>query len=485
VSASDDRPRYGRLDDAERQRRPAVIRRLTFEDLARPGAHIRDTSHLVPIESVQAGDEQVFAARGARIGEPTIDLDPLADYPSVRSVVASTEIRARRALPNVRELLLLGETLVPHAETLGNLPQLTSVWVAWSQGRRLLQAEALPEGLQQLGVCRHHLRDGAPNRPRFSELARYAGLLHLTLDHCWQGDSIAPIAALQRLKRLQSNAPAGWSSLRVCHELEVVSASPRIANLRSLRTWTKLRDLTLLNSGVRGLAGLEAFTSLERLRLVLVNADRLTPLRGLPRLADVELVGLQRLHDVTDLGSLPSLRRLAVTRAGFDFQDIVHIDSLRPLSAARRLEELVLEGTIVDDQDLAPLSDLPALRRVTLFGIHEKVVEALRRSRPDIEVTWRPPVDAPGERVGVVFLRPPTNGLPRWWIREDLTKTFRMRTNAEAEARLRVALAREDPALPARVNFDTEADAVYVDGPIESDLRTVAHVIERIARKQR
>src|SRR5262249_7740346 len=153
-----------------------------------------------------------FAARGSQLGEPTIDLDPLIGYPSVRSVVASTEIRAQRALPNVRELLLLGGTLVPHAETPADLPGLERGWGRLSPGRRLLQVEALPESLQQAGACRHHLGDGPPNRPRFSELARFSDLRHLTLDHCWPRDSIAPVAALQELRRLHSNAPAGWSS---------------------------------------------------------------------------------------------------------------------------------------------------------------------------------------------------------------------------------------------------------------------------------
>ena len=98
---------------------------------------------------------------------------------------------------------------------------------------------------------------------------------------------------------------------------------------------------------------------------------------------------MQRLHDISDIGTLSSLRRLAIRRSGSDFQDIVHIDSLRPLAAAQGLEELVLEGTIVGDQDVAPLTDLPALRRVTLFATPEGAVDALRRSRPDLEIIDR------------------------------------------------------------------------------------------------
>src|SRR5438094_4249652 len=109
-------------------------------------------------------------------------------------------------------------------------------------------------------------------------------------------------------------------------------------------------------------------------------------------------------------------------------------------------------------------------------------VAALRRARPDIDVTWHGDGAPPGERVGAEFLRPPLDGMPRWWIREDLTALFGVSTNAAAEARLRAALASEDRALLARLSFDTEADAVHVDGEREDDLRAVARAIGRLAR---
>lgn len=106
---------------------------------------------------------------------------------------------------------------------------------------------------------------------------------------------------------------------------------------------------------------------------------------------------------------------------GSEYQDIVHIESLRPLAAAKTLEEIILDGVIVDDPDLTPLADLPALRQVSLFGDVERSVDILRRARSDLDVKWQPGSAPPGERVGAVFLRQPTSQLPNWWIREDLT----------------------------------------------------------------
>ena len=87
------------LEGAER-RRPSDVNRVVFDALVEPGPRSRvEARSLIPIETVQPGDEQVLAARlPHRIGEPVIDLDLLATLPSVRSVVASTTVRARRAL---------------------------------------------------------------------------------------------------------------------------------------------------------------------------------------------------------------------------------------------------------------------------------------------------------------------------------------------------------------------------------------------------
>jgi len=68
---------------------------------------------VVPIEAVQAGDTQVFAAREDRkYHSPVINLDVLAAFPSVRSVVASTSLDLHRPLPAVAELLFIASPLI-------------------------------------------------------------------------------------------------------------------------------------------------------------------------------------------------------------------------------------------------------------------------------------------------------------------------------------------------------------------------------------
>ena len=469
------------LDEAGRQRRPAASGRITFDDLAAPVPTGRvDGGRLIPIESVQAGDEQVFAARLPHgSGELVIDLDRLAEFPSVRSVVASTTVRAGRSLPQIEELLLFSRTPVPDAKTLQSLSGLARFWAGRAPLNRRLAVEALPaRTLRELGVSRAALPGG------LAELSELMELRHLVLHHCIPKDGLQPLAGLTRLTRLRADAPGGWSALAACTALEEVYAiRPRLSNLRAFRAWTRLKSLVLTGAGVRGLDGMEAFAGLERLKLIALKVDDLSPLANLSRLTELELSGLERLKDLGPLAGLTSLRQLVIARVGGELRDIVHVDSLRPLAGARALEEVSLVGAVVDDSDLAPLVDLPALRRVRVFGDLGAAVADLRRARPDIVVIWgggsKP---SPGLPAGPVFLHPPDEKIPVWWLREDLTRLLQVPTNADAEDRLRAALATEDAPLLARLRFDTEADAVVVESEREEDLRAVARVIEQLAR---
>src|SRR5689334_24397452 len=71
--------------------RPADVRRLRFDNFLRiPNAarprvvRVGESWPVIPIEAVAAGDTQVLAAHEpGKIDSPHLDLDPLADFPSV------------------------------------------------------------------------------------------------------------------------------------------------------------------------------------------------------------------------------------------------------------------------------------------------------------------------------------------------------------------------------------------------------------------
>jgi hypothetical protein len=194
----------------------------------------------------------------------------------------------------------------------------------------------------------------------------------------------------------------------------------------------------------------------------MLGVEDFGPLAGLPRLATLRLVGLRRAHDLGPVAALPALRRLEIAQAGIEDRDAVHVDSLRPLEGAGALEELVLDGVVVEDGGL------------------DASVARLRAARPElaVRVGGRPAAAGGGE----VEVHPPAPGIDGWWIREDLTGVVGARTNYDAEERLRAALAAFDAPLLRRLSFDTEAAAVDIQAGEERDIRAVAALIGRLAR---
>ena len=92
----------------------------------------------------------------------------------------------------------------------------------------------------------------------------------------------------------------------------------------------------------------------------------LAPLRELPRLTALTLREPANGVDLDSIVQVPALTSLVVDETAMTDRDIVHLPSLRPLATVHRLEELTLIGVQVDDGDLLPLVDLPALRKVRL-----------------------------------------------------------------------------------------------------------------------
>lgn len=472
--------RYGMLDDSERRVRPAEARRVSFEALFQGSVNF---TGLVPIESVRAGDEQVLAARGrGHLELPAIDIGTLADFPTVRSLVASTPVETAVPLIQVEELLTHAvQCRVPTAGTFANLPGLKKLSIGTALGVRALPIDLLPKGLEALRTCRHVLPRGLEQRADMGTLLRFERVRQLAVTNCWPSDTVAPLAGLTELTRLRCDAPGGWAKLKSCEKLEEVAAvTARMANLRAWRSWTNLKSLVLTGKGVGSLEGIEAFRRLRRLELVMMTITSLDPLRDLPDLEEVEVRGTQTVTNLSALGALPKLKRLTVNWSGGGFRDIVHVDSIRPLAKAGALEELTLEGTIIDDGDLSPLAGLPGLRRLRVYGELGPAVAALRRARPDIDVLWREPPKPSGERVGLVHVQPPVAGSADWWIADDLTQLLHVSTNYAAESKIKTALKQEEPNLLIRLRFDTEAEAIVILAESKPDICAVAQLIGRL-----
>ena len=464
--------------------RPAEVRRLRFDDFLRiPNAgrprvvRVGESWPVIPIEAVAAGDTQVLAAHEpGKIDSPHLDLDPLADFPSVESVVACTRIRASRDLPSIREILVLGHSLLVDTATLSHLPGLESLYIPHVARQRVIDLACLPaQQMRQLAIWRWDVASLAP-------LAHMTGLRHL--DVTFFKESVDILAALHELTYLNILGPAkGWASLRQCANLEIASIIDfQMANMKRWDTWKRLRIACFGGRGVKSLAGIEACEQLESLLLLNLRTGDLAPLRDLQRLSTLTLRLPDRAIDLASIAQIPKLRRFEIDAMPVTQNDVAHLPSLAPLWKAAALEEIILNGTCVDDGDLSPLASIGTLRRVHLGQDINCDVEKLRQARPDVTIDYKPP-SGPArkfERVGQVNIYPPGDGINEGSIFDSFAQLLHTSTNYAAEKLIRTEVRKSDPALLKRLDWDTEAGAVGIYAKDEKDIRAVADAINRL-----
>lgn len=275
--------------------RPQTLRRLTFEDHWLFGVG-RWESNVVPIEHVRPGDEQVAVwGRGLQYREPTIhDLDLLADFPGVVSVLGAGSVRLRTPLPHVRELFAspLDE------ETLHNLPNLEQLVGGRAHKERFLDPESAPPRLRDL--------IGSP----FGRLDHLKNLERLQTGTHFR-ESAEQIAGLNRLRWLDCVFGKGLRHLGKLTELELleidVQEGPALSNLEVFAGLEKLRFLHVNGRRLRSLDGIERLRALEYLYLYRPGVSDIAPIAGLPRLSRVRLEGADRVLDFSPLRDLPVL----------------------------------------------------------------------------------------------------------------------------------------------------------------------------------
>jgi hypothetical protein len=203
------------------------------------------------------------------------------------------------------------------------------------------------------------------NRPRESgTLAPLAGLPHLTtlFDDSGQLDGIETLTqlthlqiwsfdgklpSLTRQRALQTLALVLWATT----DLGQLGTPPALEQL-VLHPQTKAIDV----------APLARLTSLRRLD---VHVQTIEHGAALARLSSLCALDVSEAQSGVSLSSLADLKRLEYLAV-----DVTAAPSLEPLAHLRRLETLVLWGGCNDAPiDLAPLVQLPALKRVSLTAM--------------------------------------------------------------------------------------------------------------------
>jgi hypothetical protein len=464
-----------------RLERPSSVFRYTFRHFV--DAPFRDRRKdlpsergIVPIEAVAPGDVQVLAAREPTNPKiPVIDLDVLSDFPSVESLVVSAQIRATRDLPHIRELLLTHVVSLPDAATLKRFTGLQTLFALPVACSGRLDLDAIPaEQMRDLAVSHWFTKSLAP-------LERMTSLRQLRADLF--RDRLDAVSKMPQLTFLNIRGPANaWAKLRECAMLEEAHLiDVHIANLRRWNTWKRLHSLVLSGRGVKSLAGLESSENLSRLTLLNLDMSELAPLRDLPHLQKLTLRMVAKSADLVSVAAIPRLRSLTIEDAAV--ADVLDLPTLKPLARAAELEELSLHQVAIEDGDLMPLAALPKLRRVRLGSTIGADVETLRAARPDIEIDHTPPDpkwQALMEKVGSVTIQKPGDGLKQWSIFQSFAPAFNLQTNYAAESRIQKEISKRDPDLAKRLEWDTEAGAVGIYANSESDIRSVAAILNEI-----
>jgi hypothetical protein len=411
---------------------------VDFTDILAGRLHL--ITGIVPLAEARPGVEQVqFPYQGVS------DLGVLEGIESVSSVIGSGTALARVPLPQVRELL----TRATDAETLRNLPNLERLSVS-----EPVDVDAVPAGLRMLWA-------GYETFGGLEGLVRFERLERLRVGEAFLG-SVEPLGRLTSLRWLWLDAGKGIRGLGNLTNLEelrlaLVGASP--ANLEALAKLAALRRLTL-EGPVKSLEGIQGMRRLESLFLISRTLVDLAPLAGLPALAEVRIEQPRKLQDPSALGALPALRHLRY-RAG-TMTRLGTIPTIGFLRDHPRLETLELIHTAVADGDLSPLATLPRLQLARFAGHYASIPELTARIGHDDRGPAPP------------YRRLKTG---QWSILRDVAPLLDVDDNFDAEERVRAAL---DPAVAARLTFDSEPDMLGIIAASEADIQAAAAAIDAL-----
>jgi hypothetical protein len=405
--------------------------------------------------------------------------------------------------PAVDTLLAYGRFVLARPQ-----PQIRCLYSAWNPldggtfanlvGLRAASFGAAARGvdLEWLTPELEHLGGFSGSFDDFLVVGRFEGLRTLRIDDP-APPAIKPISGLKQLRRLSLGSrlfgvsnrgerlgtASALGRLEELEEVELIGLTAK--DLRAFCGWTRVRRLGLRTRGQ--LDGIEAMTALEE-----VNIDgffmrgpcpAIAPLAALPHLTRLNLSEYQHPpSDVDRLGQLHALRSLRLTLKG----DPPQLPTARMLVTLENLEALEL-GLSVGDGQISVLGALPRLERLVIGGTyHPREVETLRQALPhcqlEVDAWTEPPEEPDWRQAGALRYCLTPEGT--WDVFQDLSAALNTEGNHVAEHLIQRTLAKEAPALLARLAFDTEADYFSVQAQAESDLLELAEVIDRLRARR-
>lgn len=265
----------------------------------------------------------------------------------------------------------------PYYVDFSGFPKLTMVECLWSSVEELIKANIPVEQIEVLKIS----REGMTGIDRFVSLKE----LYVEGIDAEEFTEIAKCTSLQKLYCLTVFGGTGFGALKSLTNLETLyisGSSDGVKNLDVISSFTKLENLTIVNTDLLSLDFAKNLTGLKTLRLAKNGELRdLKVLKGLTQLEFLE-ADMNYLHgeqpDLSMVGNLKKLKGLAVdTVYGLDFlhelPQLEHLEVrltfydelLEPICKMKNLKTLYLSQCNTHlDEGYEVLKELPKLEKL-------------------------------------------------------------------------------------------------------------------------
>jgi BspA type Leucine rich repeat region (6 copies) len=125
-------------------------------------------------------------------------------------------------------------------------------------------------------------------------------------------------------------------------------------DLSAFSSLTNLEELSLLNSPLESLNGIEKLTKLKKIRFG--NLKKLTTVSELASLTNLEQLWIEGSRKIQSIDAVANLINLKV----LNFSESGNIETIKPIAKLNKLERIIFSGsTNIVDGDLTPLLNRP------------------------------------------------------------------------------------------------------------------------------
>lgn len=234
-------------------------------------------------------------------------------------------------------------------------------------------------------------------------VATFPNLKELDVEGTKEMSTIAPIAKLANLKKLEVKAPSvgDFSPLASMTGLETLIAnSDAMTDVKWMTNLTNLKRVKILGgSKLTSLEGLPALPSLTTIGIYNAAPADLSPLLAMPGLKSVELNGC-KIADLTPLTQLPELDDLSLYGSTVkDFSPLAGCAKLKKLmyyatkdadfSTLGKLTQVTeLRGGLTKLNDISWLENLPNLKKFDVFAEYVKDYSPLAKTNIEKFQIW-------------------------------------------------------------------------------------------------